>query len=60
MMPIHFKNSELQTNLTVYPHRYKDGTWMKGQIEDRVDAKTQEWLDNIEPFVKAITPQSDH
>lgn len=41
-------------NLTVYPHKYNNGTWFEGYIEVHVDEKTQEWFDTMEPFLKAV------
>ena len=50
--------------LTLYPHMYKDRTRFQGYIEDKVDEKTQEWFDTMEPFLKAVVttnpaPESD-
>jgi len=44
---------EGKIKLVLYPHMFSDGQEFDGTIEDRVDERTQAWLDHIEQFINA-------
>ena len=46
--------AQKKIDLTLYPHMYKNETWFEGYNEDKVDEKTQEWFDTMEPFLNAV------
>ena len=45
--------------LVVYPHEFGDGEDFRWMLEDKVDERTQRWLDQIRQFVKAAYPDAN-
>jgi hypothetical protein len=50
---------EGKIKLVLYPDRFADGQEFRWMLEDKVDARTQAWFDQIEQFVDAAFPDSN-